>query len=113
MNKFDFDPKVLAGTFACMQIEMSLPIQEELLDAANELISETRESIISGGKSTEEMNALLDTLASLTLKKYFIETRVAQLKRMHAIKDERVARLAEEIVLVKDDRTLKEILEEG
>lgn len=113
MNNFDFNPKVLAGAFTRMQIEMSLPLQEELLDAANELISETRESIISGGKSIDEMNALLDTLASLTLKKHYIETRVAQLKRMHAIKDERIASIADEIVLVKDDRTLKDILGEG
>lgn len=111
MKDFKLDARALVGMSALMQIGMSLPMQEMLLDAANELISETRESIVSGGKSPDEVNALLDRLQSLTLKKYHIETRVKQLKRMHEIVDAR-DKSSDEIILKEDDRTLKEILED-
>lgn len=111
MNIPKFDPEVLAKTFSIMQLATSLPAQEKLLDAFNDLISETRENIISGGKSPDELNALLDRLTILIVKKQYTETRVAALKHMHAIHDERES--SSEIQLVEDNRTLKEILEEG
>lgn len=111
MKDFKFDARNIASAFAIMEMSMSLPRQKNLLNAANELISETRESIISGGKSPDEINELLDTLQELTLKKYHIEIRVRQLEQAHKIADDKATQSAEEIIILKEDnRTLKEIL---
>ena len=111
MKDFKLDARAIIGMSALMHIGMHLPTQEMLLDAANELISETRESIVSGGKSPDEVNELLDKLQELTLKKHNIEIRVRQLKRMHEIVDKNDNSSEDKIILKEDNRTLKEIIE--
>lgn len=106
-----FDARTIAAMSTFISFGLSLPKQEMVLDAINEMISETKEAIISSDNTSDEVNALFDTLQNLTLKKYHTENRIAQLKRIHDMIEARDEASREMIVLKKDDRTLKEILE--
>lgn len=73
----------LVGTIAMLKMEMSLPMQQEILSDIDDRICEIRETIISGDKTTDEMNALLDELQKLTIDKRSVESRISTIKNVH------------------------------
>lgn len=73
----------LVGTIAMLKMEMSLPVQQEILSDIDDRICEIREAIISGDKTADEMNALLDELQKLTIDKRSVESRISTIKNVH------------------------------
>lgn len=72
-------------TLIGMYASMMPSIQQVELSIVNELIEETRGLIISGEKTKEEMNELLDKLQRLSVKKRDIESLMKAIKRSHEV----------------------------
>lgn len=65
----EVNPATIRAALTIMGLDFSLPFQEEKLRVVNERICEVRADIISGNKTTDEINILLDELEGLSLKK--------------------------------------------
>lgn len=72
-------------TLLGMYASMMPSIQQVELSIVNEQIEETRGLIISGEKTKEEMNELLDKLQKLSVKKRDIESLMKAIKRSHEV----------------------------
>lgn len=79
-----------------MDMDYSLSIQEEILWVVDERISKIRTDIISGTKTEDEMNVLLDELQRLAIKKRDVEAKIGSIKHMHELSK----RLQEEAEIV-------------
>ena len=74
---------ILAIANYVIRAEFSLTMQQNMLDRIDEAIGEIRTDIISGGKTADEINVLLDNLQALSIKRYHVDTRIKSIKRMH------------------------------
>lgn len=72
-------------TLLGMYASMMPSIQQVELSIVNEQIEETRGLIISGEKTKEEMNELLDKLQRLSVKKRDIESLMKAIKRSNEV----------------------------
>ena len=91
-----YSKNLLAAMGVMMQMEFSIPYQEQVLDLINRRIGEIRADIISGNKTEDEMNVLLDELQRLVIKKRDVEAKIGSIKHMHELSK----RLQEEAEIV-------------
>lgn len=98
-------PEMLAGMFMEMQMDLSLPTQQMILECIDERIGEIRADIISNEKTAGEIDALLDEMLILAVEKNGIESKIA------AIRYARHVRKKMEVSIEREDRgkTLREI----
>ena len=98
-------PLNIPEILSILQMDFSESMQKELLDKVDVEINKRREDIISGGKTADEMNVLLDELQHLTISKYHIKQRIVAIKHM---KDTRYSeKLVEESVTIRKGFTKK------
>ena len=103
------DPRVLSLIPTLITMEMSLPTQKMMLDCINEMIDEIRADIISGGKTPDETNALLDELQRLTIKKQSIESRIATIRSMDKVRDRLIEKKVREALNNSSNDSLNEV----
>ena len=85
-NKKELNSKnLLAAMGAMMQMEFSIPYQEQMLYLINGRIGEIRADIISGDKTEDEMNTLLDSLQRLSVKKADMEAKIGSIRHMREL----------------------------
>lgn len=85
LNEVKCHPSILKAAAIAMSMRMSIPNNERILAFINEWIAEIRTDIISGTKTEDEMNILLDELQRLTIKKRDTESLIGALKHAHEL----------------------------
>ena len=89
----EVNPAALKTVLTIMGLSFSLPFQEEKLRVINERICEVRADIISGNKTTDEINMLLDELESLSLKKRDAQSAIGAINARNELRKMMLDRL--------------------
>ena len=98
----EVNPKMMAYAFAATTMQFSVDYQQEVLNVINERICEIRADIISGNKTTDEINMLLDELQTLSVKKRDTEGMIISIKHFRETRSKLDETLAKDDELVED-----------